>query len=1438
MQSITVKRFWYRYNDPFDLTSEGFLVDPTSRYGAYVGSQALTLESLRELPLLVLVGEPGIGKSTELRPFMSASATRKICFINLATVDSETSLRSKLDKDPALKIWMENGGTLELFLDSFDEMPARNPTSILLDVLQDYRSVSREAETVEEESVETSPESSEEANVNLRREVKRPKRLLCFRIACRMGQYQGALGEGLREIVGGEEETPYVYKLAPIREEDALALVAEQGADSKEIFDQVRAIGMGPLMAKPFHLNLLLSGLRRDASPIRSLGELYERGIRGYCEETSESRRANRLPPPDVNRRMQTGRQAGAMSILCGRSEIWLGRESETPEGNLLNVGELTQGEVTSEAAYDLGDTALLVPAGENRFGWSHKTVAEYLASRYLIEADLSLSQLQNLLVDPASKRIFPQCRETSAWVASDHRAFRDWMIQAEPETVLTSDVALFSDEDKTAVVESLLDTVDQERIYNVAGDAENNYPRLNHPGLMDALVPYITDRGKNIFVRRAAIEIAQACKIEALETILADLALDPEEEGPIREAAARAVVRYGSENSRYRLKPLALGTTGGDSQDQLRGYGFRACWPDGLTVEEAFNALQPPKEDIFIGSYSVFLDQEFRKGFRQEHLVPALVWLLKQEAPKNRRWDRTGPGPFIMAEAWRNMNDPQVLDLLARVVLRRGKNFQNAFEFEDRTWSKGLLSPEEFLADVAQRRTLFEAAVLRPCGTTDRLRGLLHSRPPIITKEDVGWFWEKTRAASAEERTAWLRAANMIPDNLEAMYEAYCALPEARERYAYLFDAVPIEGERADEMRDDWNATQERQQKLKPKKPDFDVSENLNRHFDNADEDVSLLWLLHLDLIVDESNRGDQASWFNPDVTTLPGWPLLSEDRRERWTAVSRAYLESTSAREEVWTPNTVFHPDVAGYRSLRWMLEYDAEWLAGQDTAFYERWGSAVASMANHQLGEVAALDLRLLSLFYLRTPERIEAVVRRIIEHEARTATYPFFYNRFEKIWDERLSAVAMDALIGGVRHRAFGDEVLARLVKVNYAPAMDYAWQILRDRRGRKTHNRLRHRGAALALLQRPEETWASLFPMLWENRVLARDVLPDFVRSPRDDSTTSLGAAVGATAMGRLYELLLDLLPLREDPVFRSGGVSREQGARFFRDDIPRYLATVGNQESVTTLADLYKKHPDLPVINNYRIGAEALLRQNKWKPITPGDLVRLVQSRRGRRVESANQLLEIVVETLDQIGESLLDSGGARLFWYPDEVSRNKAKARSKSKSNRADDEIKGETFWKPTDENTFSTNLGERLRERLSEQGIVINREVEVRPGEETDLHVVAMSREKNEEVQFTVIVEVKGCWHRELGSAMETQLVQRYLGVPGRSHGVYLVGWFDCDAWSKADYRQGDCRRNRERMEQGELESQAVRLSTGGKTVRYLGMNCRLPEQATRSR
>jgi len=85
-----------------------------------------------------------------------------------------------------------------------------------------------------------------------------------------------------------------------------------------------------------------------------------------------------------------------------------------------------------------------------------------------------------------------------------------------------------------------------------------------------------------------------------------------------------------------------------------------------------------------------------------------------------------------------------------------------------------------------------------------------------------------------------------------------------------------------------------------------------------------------------------------------------------------------------------------------------------------------------------------------------------------------------------------------------------------------------------------------------------------------------------------------------------------------------------------------------------------------------------------------------------------------------------------------------------------------------------------------------------------------------------LTVIIEVKGCWHRDLESAMETQLVDRYLRDSKMKHGLYVVGWYNCEKWDQNDWRQGRAPRFDQDEARRRFDIQAKSLSTEGRNIR----------------
>ncbi len=144
-------------------------------------------------------------------------------------------------------------------------------------------------------------------------------------------------------------------------------------------------------------------------------------------------------------------------------------------------------------------------------------------------------------------------------------------------------------------------------------------------------------------------------------------------------------------------------------------------------------------------------------------------------------------------------------------------------------------------------------------------------------------------------------------------------------------------------------------------------------------------------------------------------------------------------------------------------------------------------------------------------------------------------------------------------------------------------------------------------------------------------------------------------------------------------------------------------------------------------------------------------------------------------------------------------------------------------------DEEKLSNFIKGELEDKLAAWGVILNREVEIRrpglagTGQVPDFKVDATSPEAGTRV--SVVIEAKGCWHDEVYTAMETQLVERYLRDNQTRHGLYLVGWFG-----------GDVCKDRDRQSVGidearvYFDEQAKALSTDGRVVRSVVLDCRL--------
>ena len=309
----------------------------------------------------------------------------------------------------------------------------------------------------------------------------------------------------------------------------------------------------------------------------------------------------------------------------------------------------------------------------------------------------------------------------------------------------------------------------------------------------------------------------------------------------------------------------------------------------------------------------------------------------------------------------------------------------------------------------------------------------------------------------------------------------------------------------------------------------------------------------------------------------------------------------------------------------------------------------------------------------------------------------------------------------------------------------------------------------------------------------------------------------IDAALPEAELGALYVWLEGAFPHSSDP--------DHEGAHFMgprdsvvhlRDGVLDVLVHRGTPEAVAAMRAVMGSLPELRWLAFRLLEADQLMRQRTWTPLTTREVLRLADTPDARLVQSAEQLADILVAALRKYeGELHGAQTPVNALW------------------NR---QLRGKLMW-PKEEDVLSDHVKLFLQRELVERAIVLNREVEIGRvpgapvGSRTDIRVDAVRKPSDGPFEsITAVIETKGCWNRDLMTAVETQLHDDYLTRLGAPVGIYLVGWFDKAKWDPADTRRARTPDWDAAEAQLHLDAEATRL-TGRFLVRAVVLDCRAP-------
>ncbi|MDL5050708.1 hypothetical protein QQ054_32430 [Oscillatoria amoena NRMC-F 0135] len=1330
------KRFWCRFGGIIHVGHEtqGFLSDPEGEFTKLYNPELFTLDQLATESCLILCGDPGIGKSTVIQQHKDALKSSlgeggHFIPIDFRDVPSDTAFTRWTFDSHDWQKWKASTDKLLLVVDGVDEGLVKIPGFVSF------------------------------LAASLRNE---PLDRLKLILACRSAEWPVNEGEQLISLFGRFEKPP-IYELCPLRQCDAKLAAETMEINPHNFIQSVyqqKVVGMAAL---PTTLFFLLNEFQGGGGFSSTHRQLYERGCKRLSQEI-DARRVETLRQLQKTERVSSpekiydaAKRLAALYLVCGKSAIHTGQLEDADATSDLHISQAADLTLTKHVMGDAIASALFTSRGPNRFGFAHQTFAECLASQFL--SSLPLAQIRSALCarDGQEEHVIPQLAETAAWVACARKDFFDHLCLIEPEVLLRSDVSIVDNSRKIALVTAVLEKVKRAELFDDR-NISRFFSSLKHPELAVQLQPYITDKSLHIVVRRMGMSIARDCKEISLVDVFFSIIQDTTEDQSIREHAASSLVSLIPSSRLDELIPLALGQVGEDPDNRMRGYALQKLIPQIWSVSQALPAIQDKRDDVIGDSYWYLLHYHLPVHLNVSDLSSVLERMIRwTNCFDALSWFRElAEAAFTMA--LKNLGKDDIRKLAVRVWVEKSQHYHPLPNSKESSVVKLLYNDKNL-------RHEFLASILNDSETPSDISNhiVVHYDISIYLYSDLEWALNQLIQCPTDRRIAW---ANLISctSPLDATCEGWSLflqrieeIPELKSKFIWL-RAWDLNEPTAREAKAQWLRRERSRRRFAEPKNEFNLEINIQAALADITAGQDCRWI-KLCYLLACKNDETHFSHLNHDMTEYPGWKAADEARRNQIRSAARVFLlKHSDGFAEIGTHTNFFDPGCVAVWLLKNELSTDIE----LKTAVTTKWIEALVGQFNgggEDYQNIAALA------YELNPDTTLQAFIRELKNADQKDGQIHDHIG-FKKAWDSRFTSATLDLISEGTLKAKSIETLLTFLGSIAPSEAFTCARELLTHEAVTNTTLQDRTVGVLASCIgAMPAVTWDFAWPIIETDSSIAEKVLLRvsyrFDYDPKKFLTT-----LSERQLADFYLKLQCLFPPETDPQPEKGAsfIKPRDSMVHFRDDVINALESRGTDTACDELLRLANALPKEGVWLRWRLYNARLSKQrSSWCPPSPETFLLLSMSTKGHLVRDADDLLEVIMESLARYQVMLTQNTRSERFWNWDGADNNRENFRHKDEAFLCD-EIRS---W---------------LHDDLSQSGIIINREVQIRRGKRTDIHVNAVAQgESNSSMKaITLVIEVKGCWNAEVKTAVDSQLVGDYLRPSGLSHGIYLVGWF----------------------------------------------------------
>ena len=281
-----------------------------------------------------------------------------------------------------------------------------------------------------------------------------PVERLTLRLASRSSAWSNRLDKELDQRF----DTVKRLTLCPLTHSSAADAARVADVDPEQFLSQIAAQDLGVLAARPLTLRMLI-GLAKVGPLPPGRNQLYRESSTLLARENSDRRQEERTADLPVQQRLALARRLAALTLLTGRPTIRARRTPDTP-ASTVTIEEIATNATELADFEELLQSGLFTAAADGAVKFTHRSLAEFLAGESL--AAMPLKTATHLLIDPLQPgNVVPQLAGTSIWAASLNGDVYRWLASAEPELLLTANLADASEEQRRILGRAVLRDLD-----------------------------------------------------------------------------------------------------------------------------------------------------------------------------------------------------------------------------------------------------------------------------------------------------------------------------------------------------------------------------------------------------------------------------------------------------------------------------------------------------------------------------------------------------------------------------------------------------------------------------------------------------------------------------------------------------------------------------------------------------------------------------------------------------------------------------------------------------------------------------------------------------------------------------------------------------------------------------------------------------------------